>query len=101
MFLKPINKGIHGFILISSVILFSPLLFAQSEPADNQTSTQGEQPVAENLKTITLKDGTKIKGKLVGVQGNVYTIETSHFGTIAVKDTEVSNISSSDFKERS
>ena len=96
MFFKPINKWIHGFILTSSVILFSPFLFAQSETTDNQASNQVQPPAMENLKTITLQDGTRIKGKLVGVQGNVYTIETSHFGTIAVKDTEVSNISSFD-----
>ena len=38
-----------------------------------QPSNPSPDPTTKNLKTITLKDGTKIKGKLIGVQDNVYS----------------------------
>ena len=45
---------------------------------------------AEN-KTITLTDGSQIKGEVLGAQGGVYTIKTS-FGNITVNDSDIQSI---------
>ncbi len=49
---------------------------------------------AQNLKTITLNDGSEIKGNIVGLDGETYFIKTS-FGTIEVEDSNITSISSS------
>jgi len=54
---------------------------------------------SQSLKTITLKDGTVLKGKIVELKNEVYTIETSHLGTISVKDSEILEISSAEAKK--
>ncbi len=75
------------FCLVAFIFIASAAtLFAQPSP-------QSSDQVSQNLKTIILKDGTKIKGKLVGVQDNMYSIETTHFGRINVADRDVESIS--------
>jgi hypothetical protein len=49
---------------------------------------------AEDAQTITLKDGSQIKGNLVGVSNGVYTIHTPTLGDIKVSTSTVTNISS-------
>ena len=79
-------KNISRFCLIAFIFIASAAtLFAQP-------SLQPSDKTQQNLKTITLKDGTKIKGKLVGVQDNTYSIETTHFGRINVADSDVESI---------
>lgn len=83
-------KDISRFCLVAFIFVASTMtLFAQPSP-------QPSDPTNQNLKTILLKDGTKIKGKLVGVQDNTYSIETNHFGKITVKDGDVVSISNAD-----
>jgi len=36
------------------------------------------------IQTIILKDGTTLKGRLIGVSGDQYIIETSHMGQVSV-----------------
>lgn len=44
-------------------------------------------------KTISLKDGTVLKGAVTGMQDGEYTISTAKFGDIKVADSEVLSIS--------
>ncbi len=44
---------------------------------------------AENL--ITLKDGSEIKGDVVSLQNNIYTVQTS-FGPVQIPDSQIQNI---------
>ena len=72
-------------VLLCSIFFFCviPLSFAQPETDSAD-------------KTITLKDGTKIKGRLTGVQNDSYVVETRQLGTIHVKSSEVLSINSQD-----
>lgn len=80
------SKNISHFSLVSFIfIACAATLWAQ--PSDQ---TQ------QNLKTITLKDGTKIKGTLTGIQNGIYSIETNSLGKITVKDSDVESISTSE-----
>ena len=47
---------------------------------------------ADPLKTITLKDGSTIKGEIVKFENNIYTVETPHLGEVKINDTEIKNI---------
>lgn len=47
----------------------------------------------EATKTITLMDGTKVKGKIVSFANGVYTVNTSNLGNLTIKDSDVVNIS--------
>lgn len=48
---------------------------------------------AENL--ITLKDGSEIRGHVVSLQNNTYTVQTS-FGPVQISDSQIQNISMAD-----
>ncbi len=48
---------------------------------------------AQSIKTISLKDGSQIKGTILSVSNNVYTIQSS-FGTLEINDSNISSISS-------
>lgn len=58
-----------------SVIVCVPLAFAEPQ-------------------TITLKDGSQIRGELTGVGGGIYTVQTPTLGEVKVNSSEVANISS-------
>lgn len=45
-------------------------------------------------KTIALKDGSVIKGKVVSLQDGVYTVETQSFGTMFLSESDIVSISS-------
>jgi len=60
--------------------------FAPAQPLTQGTASAPQQ-------TITLKDGTILKGRLTGVMDNVYMIETKNLGTVPVDISKVSNIS--------
>jgi len=49
---------------------------------------------AQTQKTITLKDGSILKGKVLGLKDNIYTVETSDLGTITVPAGNIVNIAS-------
>ncbi|MFC1510159.1 hypothetical protein ACFL49_00675 [Candidatus Omnitrophota bacterium] len=49
---------------------------------------------AENIKTIQLNDGSLIKGEILSLDEDVYTVETSTFGTLEIKDADIASISS-------
>ena len=51
-------------------------------------------PVLAETQVITLKDGSTIKGELVGINNGVYTIHTDTLGDVKIKTSEVANISS-------
>ncbi len=48
---------------------------------------------AEETQTITLKDGSQIRGELIGVGGGVYTIHTATMGDIKILVSQVASIS--------
>lgn len=81
-----------------SILFLAAFIFLTSATI---LSAQSPDQTTENLKTITLKDGTKIKGKLIGVQDNTYSIETNYFGRINVKDSDVVSISNTDIQPAS
>ena len=85
MLVKSLNKARFCLAIFIFITSAATLLAQPSNPSP--------EPTTQNLKTITLKDGTTIKGKLVGVQDNIYSIEASRFGKIQVKDTDVVSIS--------
>ena len=76
-------------LLLPLAVLFIATT-AMAQPSQYQPQT------TDTNKTITLKDGTKIKGQVIGFQNGVYTIQSTHFGQIAIKDSEITSISSTD-----
>ena len=50
--------------------------------------------VADTLQTITLKDGTQLKGKLTSVKDGIYTIQTFNLGTLTVNENQIVSVSS-------
>ncbi len=51
---------------------------------------------AQSTKTITLKDGSVLKGTLVELKDNVYTIQTSHLGQVQINESDILSINSGD-----
>jgi len=49
---------------------------------------------AGETQTITLKDGSQIRGELTGVGSGVYTVNTPTLGEVKVNSSEVASISS-------
>lgn len=49
---------------------------------------------AQNVKSIQLQDGSTLKGKVVALEGGVYTIQTQNLGTIELNEEEILNIGS-------
>ncbi len=45
-----------------------------------------------DTQVISLKDGSQIKGELIGIQDGVYTIKTPVIGEVHVKSSEVTGI---------
>jgi hypothetical protein len=45
-----------------------------------------------DVQTISLKDGSQLKGELTGISNGVYTVHTSNLGDIKINASEVSNI---------
>lgn len=43
--------------------------------------------------TITLKDGSQIRGELTGVAGGIYTVQTPTLGEVKISSSEVASIS--------
>ena len=55
----------------------------------------------ETLQTITLKDGTLLRGKLISVKDGVYTIQTFNLGTLAVSEDKIVSVSTQLVAEKS
>ncbi len=72
---KPTNVIINGLTLL---LLTTSIALAQISSSET--------------KTITLQDGTTLKGQVVGFQNGIYTIQTALFGQINLKDSEIVNI---------
>lgn len=49
--------------------------------------------LANEWRTLTLKDGSILKGKVLQMANNVYTIETENLGTIKIAESDVLSIS--------
>jgi len=69
-----------------SLITLSFLLVAS-------TAFSQPSPNSAPLQTITLKDGTSIKGHLINISGDYYTIENETMGQVKVPAAQVVNIS--------
>lgn len=66
--------------------LFSTLVYAQSSGQQNTVASP-------QLQTITLKDGTVLKGQLVKIVNDIYVIQTPSVGEVQVKVTDLASIS--------
>jgi len=47
---------------------------------------------AQSVKTITLKDGSILKGNLIDLKDHVYTIKTTNLGTININEDDILSI---------
>lgn len=76
------KKELYAFFLILSLSFLALPSFAQ-----------------EDVKTILLSDGTKIKGTIMSFNDGAYRISTSNLGEITVNDKNIVSISSTDTAE--
>ena len=51
---------------------------------------------ADELKTITLQDGSRIQGSVISLQNGEYTIQSPSLGTIHLKESNIRSISTQD-----
>ncbi|MCB9747314.1 MAG: hypothetical protein H6755_02790 [Candidatus Omnitrophica bacterium] len=49
---------------------------------------------AQSIKSVTLNDGSILKGEVRELKNGVYTILTENLGTVNIKDTDIASISS-------
>ena len=68
----------YSFILIATIILLGLITYSH----------------AQTLKIITLKDGSVLKGKVVQLKDNMYTLETSSLGRINIPESNILSIAS-------
>ncbi len=68
------------FLFLSSTVIYA-------QPAPQQTI-----PATKPLQTITLKDGTILKGHLIKVMNDTYVIQTEHMGDVQVNVGDLANI---------
>ena len=47
---------------------------------------------AQTIKVITLKDGSMLKGKVLGLKDGIYTLETSNLGKVSIPETDILSI---------
>jgi hypothetical protein len=47
---------------------------------------------AENAKTITLQDGSRVKGNIVSMDNGFYTVETPSMGEVRIADSDIASI---------
>lgn len=52
--------------------------------------------LADSTKTISLKDGSVIKGKILELTDGKYKVETTNVGTLEIKDEDIVTITSGD-----
>ncbi len=67
------------------IFLLAAVVFAAVLPGISSAQNDDSQ-------TITLKDGSRIKGKLIGIQGSTYLIDTPHMGEVEIDSGEIANI---------
>lgn len=90
---KIFNLFLFGFILLS----LGNLATAQpGQPNTTNPSAQSASP-GTTIQTITLRDGTILKGKLIEVANNQYIFETSYFGQVSLKIPDVIGITSENY----
>ena len=65
---------------IALVVMAGVLFFGSAAFAEVQT------------RVISLKDGSTVQGKLVGVNNGVYTVETATLGTLSLKEEDVQSV---------
>ena len=75
---------------ISLLLLFlSPTTFLYAQPTPKQTAAFAN---ADSLQTITLKDGTVLKGHLIKIVDDIYVVETLRMGEVRVNVADLVNI---------
>ena len=52
--------------------------------------------IADSVKTISLKDGSILKGKIIEFKNSKYKVETSNVGTLEIKDDDIVAITTGD-----
>ncbi len=79
---------------IVSFIFLINFSCAFGQPNPQGSSTTNTSVSLDTTKVITLKDGTVIKGKLLGLENGIYTVESTHLGTIHLHDDDIASITS-------
>ena len=74
-------------LVINMLFLFISPLGLYAQPTSPQTTSADK-----TLQTITLKDGTVLKGHLTKVMNDIYVIQTQHMGDVQVHVSDLANI---------
>lgn len=77
------KKKLLAFILFSLCFSFLSEEFFFVSAEDSSISAQ----------TLYLKDGSVLRGKLVAVEGDAYVIQTENMGTVKVRSSDLSGMS--------
>lgn len=77
------KKKLLAFILFSLCFSFLSEEFFSVSAEDSSISAQ----------TLYLKDGSVLRGKLVAVEGDAYVIQTENMGTVKVRSSDLSGMS--------
>ena len=81
------------FLILPALAAFF-IMTADTFPQSYYQMPAATDHSAENLKTITLTDGTILKGKLLSFQNGIYTVETTRLGQVRIKDADIASIAS-------
>jgi hypothetical protein len=49
-------------------------------------------PASASPKIITLKDGTRVNGQITSVHDGTYTVQTSVFGVVSIREDDITSI---------
>jgi|SRR3989338_1105086 len=79
----------NNFLLILGIIV---ILSGSHRLNAENAGTQVNTPPEQILQTITLKDGTVLKGHLRAVTGDEYVVETTELGQVRVPVQKISSI---------
>lgn len=78
---------------LSQFIFFFLLGFSFSLPAWAAEYPTTKSPTDAPLQTLSLKDGSVVRGQLIAVEGDSYVIKSENMGTVKVRIADLENLS--------
>lgn len=87
-----LRSGALSFVLTLLVFSSRPL-FAQ--PTQLNAVNDGQTNTSSPFKFITLTDGTQLRGRLIAVNNDIYTFETTSLGQLNIHGDNILSINSS------